>query len=59
MPRRWYARREKLVIILKVSRDMFLDKKGHNYVKRLYQEEARGYVSEMCICGGKIRQRCQ
>lgn len=48
MPRRWYARREKLVIILKVARDMFLDKKGHNYLKRLYQEEAGGYVSGMC-----------
>lgn len=59
MPRRWYARREKLVIILKVARDMFLDKKGHNYLKRLYQEEAGGYVRGMCNCGGKRRQRCQ
>lgn len=24
---------------------MFLDKKGHNYLKRLYQEEAGGYVA--------------
>ena len=38
-----------MIIILKVARDMFLDRKGHNYLKRLCRKKqedmCEGYIS--------------